>query len=491
MKGSSIETLKATKNQLKLLKPITWSVVRTPLKQEELEKAERHLLRSVQAEAFGDELKILIRNRNRSTSEWMQLEKSSALYKLTPLVDEHNIIRMEGRTEKAEFLPFDLRFPVILPREHHVTRMIVQNYHERFGHGYRETMKNEIRQRFYIPKVGTVVQKISKTCQWCKVHRSKPRVPRMAALPVQRLQPYRRPFSSVGVDYLGPVNVSVARHSEKRWVVVFTCFVTRAVHLEVSGSLTTQSCLMAIRRFMNRRGPPQEFFSDNGTNLKGASKELTNLINDINCDCADDLTNARMKWTFNPPAAPHMGGVWERLVRSVKEALEAMNDGKRLTDEILHTSVTEAEDMINSRPLIYVPQEIAEAEALSPNHFLRGVSPNEPQMVSPTPLPAEALRDVYKRSQELAQEMWIRWIKEYVPSLNQRTKWHGEARALKKGDLVYVIEGSKRRSWVRGIIEEVIAASDGRVRQAWVRTSSGLFRRAVAQLAVIEINDRW
>ncbi|XP_055632856.1 uncharacterized protein LOC129773285 [Toxorhynchites rutilus septentrionalis] len=450
MKGSSIETLKATKNQLKLLKPITWSVVRTPLKQEELEKAERHLLRSVQAEAFGDELKILIRNRNRSTSEWMQLEKSSPLYKLTPLVDEHNIIRMEGRTEKAEFLPFDLRFPV-----------------------------------------GTVVQKISKTCQWCKVHRSKPRVPRMAALPVQRLQPYRRPFSSVGVDYLGPVNVSVARHSEKRWVVVFTCFVTRAVHLEVSGSLTTQSCLMAIRRFMNRRGPPQEFFSDNGTNLKGASKELTNLINDINCDCADDLTNARMKWTFNPPAAPHMGGVWERLVRSLKEALEAMNDGKRLTDEILHTSVTEAEDMINSRPLIYAPQEIAEAEALSPIHFLRGVSPNEPQMVSPTPLPAEALRDVYKRSQELAQEMWIRWIKEYVPSLNQRTKWHGEARALKKGDLVYVIEGSKRRSWVRGIIEEVIAASDGRVRQAWVRTSSGLFRRAVAQLAVIEINDRW
>ncbi|XP_055548556.1 uncharacterized protein LOC129732079 [Wyeomyia smithii] len=246
---------------------------------------------------------------------------------------------------------------------------------------------------------------------------------------------------------------------------------------------------MAIHRFMARRGPPREFFSDNGTNLRGASKELMRQINDINSDCADELIDSRMKWTFNPPAAPHMGGVWERLVRSVKEVLDTLNDGKRLTDEILHTSVTAAEDLINSRPLVYVPQEVSEAEALTSNHFLRGISPNEAQMISPPPHTAETLRDAYKRSQELAQNMWVRWIREYVPSLNQRVKWHGETRMLKKGDLVYLVEGSKRKSWVRGRIEEVITASDGRVRQAWVRTSSGLFRRAVAQLAVIEIDE--
>ncbi|XP_053698801.1 uncharacterized protein LOC128745751 [Sabethes cyaneus] len=439
--GIPVETLKATENQAKLLKPIRWSVMRSPLKQEEFQQAEWHLLRVVQAEVFGDELKTLIRNRDRPMNEWIALEKSSPLYKLTPLVDENGIIRMEGRTEKAEFFPFDLRFPVILPREHYVTRMIVQYYHARLEHGYRETVKNEIRQRFYIPKVGALVQNVSKACQWCKVFRSRPRVPRMAALPVERLQPYRRPFSFVGVDYLGPVNVSVSRHSEKRWIVVFTCFVTRAIHLEISTNLTTQSCLMAIHRFMHRRRPPQEFFSDNGTNLKGASKELTKRVNDINSDCADELTDVRTKWTFNPPAAPHMGGVWERLVRSVKEALNTLNDGKRLTDEILHTSVTSAEDIINSRPLVYVPQEMEEAEALSPNHFLRGISPNEAQMISPPPHSAETLRDAYKRSQELTQNMWDRWIKEYVPSLNQRTKWHGESTMLKKGDLVYVVEG--------------------------------------------------
>ncbi|XP_053687160.1 uncharacterized protein LOC128736697 [Sabethes cyaneus] len=73
------------------------------------------------------------------------------------ILDENDVIRMDGHTEKIEFLPFDLRFPVVLSRDHHVIELIVQHYHECFGHGYRETVKNEIRQRFYIPKVGTVV----------------------------------------------------------------------------------------------------------------------------------------------------------------------------------------------------------------------------------------------------------------------------------------------------------------------------------------------
>uniref|UniRef100_A0A182NDY3 Integrase catalytic domain-containing protein n=1 Tax=Anopheles dirus TaxID=7168 RepID=A0A182NDY3_9DIPT len=91
-----------------------------------------------------------------------------------------------------------------------------------------------------------------------------------------------------------------------------------------------------------------EFLSDNGTNFQGVSKLIVNAIDE---DCADQMTNARTKWTFNPPAAPHMGGVWERLVRSVKDVLKAIDDGRRLTDEILHTRILEAENIINSRPL--------------------------------------------------------------------------------------------------------------------------------------------
>ena len=85
--------------------------------------------------------------------------------------------------------------------------------------------------------------------------------------------------------------------------------------------------------------------------------------------------------------------------------------------------------------------------------------------------------------------MWERWIKEYVPSLNQRTKWFGETRPLKSGDLVYVVEGNSRKCWIRGVVEEPIVSGDGRVRQAWVRTKSGRFKRATAKLAVMEIQE--
>lgn len=489
LKGQAIETLKATERQLKVLKQGSEFCIRVPLRQEEHEKAERCLIRMAQAEGFADELKVMKRNKDRSVDQWISLERSSPLSKLTPLIDEDGLIRMEGRCERAENLPFNLRFPIILPANSEITKMIVQHFHERCGHGYRLTVKNQLKQLYYVVHIDAVVKKVSSSCIWCKVRRNRPRIPREAPLPLQRLAPNLRPFSFVGVDYMGPLEVTVGRRKEKRWVALFTCMVTRAVHLEVAHGLTTQSCLMAISRFIARRDWPIEFLSDNGTNFQGASKELLALIRNIEFDCADEYTNARTKWTFNPPMAPHMGGVWERLVRSVKEALKAFDDGRRLTDEILQTVIVEAEDLINSRPLTYVTQESDETEALTPNHFLRGPPSHQQHLVIPPPHPAEALRDSFKRSRQLADELWQRWIKEYVPSLNQRTKWFGEARPLKAGDLVYIVEGSNRKCWVRGIVEDPIVSSDGRIRQAWVRTSTKRYKRAVASLAVLELDD--
>lgn len=108
-----------------------------------------------------------------------------------------------------------------------------------------------------------------------------------------------------------------------------------------------------------------------------------------------------------------MGGVWERMVRSVKEAMRAFDDGRKLTDEILVTTLAKAADMINTRPLTYLPQESGESEALTPNHFLRGtVSGADLKVDEGSTNTAEALRNIYKRSQFLADRMWERWSKE-------------------------------------------------------------------------------
>lgn len=162
-------------------------------------------------------------------------------------------------------------------------------------------------------------------------------------------------------------------------------------------------------------------------------------------------------------------------------------DGRKLTHEILRTTLFEAVDMVNSRPLAYLPQESEETEAITPNHFLRGVTKHADQMVDDQIELAEALRDVYKRSQYLADRMWQRWSREYLPSINRRTKWFEERRPLQVGDLVFLVDGAQRKNWVRGIVEEVVEAADGKIRQAKVRTNKGVFRRAVANLAVLEI----
>ncbi|XP_062557767.1 uncharacterized protein LOC134222623 [Armigeres subalbatus] len=364
------------------------------------------------------------------------------------------------------------------------------HYHEKYGHANRETVFNELRQKFWITNARAAILKATKECVWCRVYRCVPQVPMMAPLPVQRITAHLRPFSAVGVDYLGPVEVTVGRRKEKRWIAVFTCMAVRAVHLEVVHSLSTQSCLMALRRLSCKRGAPEQIFSDNATCFRGADAVMVRTIKNINKECAEKMTTAVTAWHFNPPATPHMGGVWERMVRSVKEAMRALDDGQKLTDEILATMLAEAEDMINTRPLTYIPQDSAEEEAITPNHFLRGSVTNADMQVDGSVDFAEVLRNTYKRSQYLANTMWERWLKEYLPTLNHRPKWFEERKSLEAGDLVFVVDGKNRKNWVRGRVEKIIEGSDGRIRQADVKTSDGkVHRRAVANLAVLEVLD--
>ncbi|XP_062714353.1 uncharacterized protein LOC134291085 [Aedes albopictus] len=485
VEGKPAETVEATSLQQRYLKCLT-PTVRVPLQQSEYLKAEQLLWRIAQAECFPDEVKILTHNRDLPLQQWKKIDRASKIYKSSPFIDEFGVMRVDGRTTNAKYLPFDCRFPVILPKDHLITTRLVEHYHRICGHTNKEAVVNEIRQRFDISHLRAVVDRVAQDCMWCKIKSSKPHFPRMAPLPEQRLTAYVRPFSYVGIDYMGPLEVTVGRHKEKRYVAVFTCLVVRAIHLEIAFDLSTDSCIMAIKRFVRKRGSPLEIFSDNGTNFVGASRQLKEQIQRINESCAETFTDAHTKWSFNPPSAPHMGGVWERMVRSVKDGMKAIDDGRKLTDEVLLTVLAEVEGFVNARPLTYMPVDRENLEAITPNHFLiGGSSPSHEPLRMSTDLGA-MLRSSYLRSQYIADKVWSRWLKEYLPTINKRSKWIDDVRAVQVGDLVYVVEGD-RRTWTRGRIEELITAKDGRVRQVIVRTASGLLRRPVVKLALMEI----
>ncbi|XP_055603738.1 uncharacterized protein LOC129751968 [Uranotaenia lowii] len=126
---------------------------------------------------------------------------------------------------------------------------------------------------------------------------------------------------------------------------------------------------MAIRRFISRHGSPKEIYSDNGINFVGSANELQKAID--HGDISESFTNSSTKWIFNPPAAPLMGGAWERLVRSVKTAMAVMLTTKTPDEETFITIVREAEGVVNTRPLTFIPIEDEASEALTPNHFMK------------------------------------------------------------------------------------------------------------------------
>lgn len=274
----------------------------------------------------------------------------------------------------------------------------------------------------------------------------------------------------------------------KKWVALFTCLVTRAVHLEVVSSLSTESCKLAFRRFIDRRGAPAEIYTDNGTNFQGTCRELAKQLSSVHEGLAETFTDANTKWFFIPPASPHMGGVWERMVRSIKAAMNGLHHLRSPTEEVFQTVCTEAESMINCRPLTYIPLDTPDQEALTPNHFLLLSSSGVKQSVKQPMNEGMALRSDWNQCQLMLDRLWTRWIREYLPTITRRTKWFEDVQPLTEGALVFIVNDKERNSWVRGRVVKLIAGSDGRIRQADVQVAGGgVLRRAAAKLAVLDV----
>ncbi|XP_075265266.1 uncharacterized protein LOC142357598 [Convolutriloba macropyga] len=147
----------------------------------------------------------------------------------------------------------------------------------------------------------------------------------MAPLPKFRFPEHSKlyPFVNTGMDIFGPFHIEKSRtQTELNYVCMFTCLVTRAVHLEVCEDLSTDCLLMAIQRFVSRRGYPDVIVSDNGKNLVGANQAMKlNFQENYKPDnnyIRLQLAQQNIQWTVNPLLAPHFGGVWERLIQRTK-----------------------------------------------------------------------------------------------------------------------------------------------------------------------------
>ena len=472
----------------------------TPLTVQELKDAENEIIRQVQAHAFHEEIKMLKSAGNHESSsqtnrKGTKIRKTSKLHKLDPFIDEEGIIRVGGRIRTSTHQV--VKHPAILPKNSHVTDSVICHYHKRVHHQGRGITLNEIRASgYWIVGGSSLVARHVFKCVVCRRVRSETQGQKMADLPQDRLEP-SPPFTYAAVDFFGPFYVKEGRKELKRYGVLFTCMVSRAVHLETANSLDTNSFLCAYRRFIGRRGQVRQLRSDQGTNFVGAKNELANALREMDeAKLTNELLKDNCDWVhfkMNVPHASHMGGAWERQIRTVRSILSVLLDqhGSQLDDETLRTFMIEAEAVVNGRPLTVdnftSPTGV---EPLTPNNLLTMKS----KIVMPPPGKYERVdlysRKRWRRVQFLANEFWSRWKREVLQSLQLRNKWQKPQRNLSVGDIVIVKDDNlARNQWKLGRISECFPSDDGLVRKVKVMMSDSCLDNSGKRTKALNIVD--
>ncbi len=454
-------------------------VKRTVLRVVSLNKATEALVKHEQAASFPDEIECL------SGAQPRAVKRTSPLHKFDIFLDE-GVIRVGGRLGRAR-LQYGAKHPYVLPKCSRVSTMLVEETHASVGHLGTNSVLAALREEYWVLRASVLIQSVVRKCVRCRRYQAKPGEQKMADLPAERVTASEPPFSNTGVDYFGPFEIKRGRSVHKRYGVLFTCFASRAVHLELAQSLETDSCINAYRRFLARRGRINTMRSDNGSNLVGAKAELKAALKELDTQkIGNFLENEGIEWDFNPPACSHFGGVWERLIRSSRKVLYSIlkEHPSRLDDEALHTLFCEVEAILNARPLTKVSSDPNDLEALTPNHLLTmraGIS---------CPPGVFVKQDLYVRKrwravQYLADLFWKRWVSEYLPALQLRQKWLSVRRNVQVGDIVLLVDNSLRSSWAMARVISSMPDSKGIVRFVKVATATNVLTRPIDKLVVL------
>ncbi|XP_051171031.1 uncharacterized protein LOC127287922 [Leptopilina boulardi] len=453
----------------------------------ELNQALLVILKLVQRANFQEEFKQLSQNKT--------IRVNSNLRALNPFLDADGLIRVGGRL-KNSLLPYNEKHQIVLPKNNHITNLIIRKQHMLNLHGREQTTLNAVRLKYWPVNGRSIVKSIINKCVTC--FRAKPKISSyiMGDLPENRVI-QTRPFLNTGLDYCGPFYIKEKKYRNrgkiKVYACIFVCFATKAIHIEMINDLTTDAFLSGLRRFFARRGISLNLYSDNATNFVGANNELKRVIQllksqEHNNAVTQFLNTRGTQWHFSPPNSPHFGGLWEAGVKSFKGHFYKTVDDKLFTYEELITYSSEIEAVLNSRPITPLSEDPNDLRALTPAHFLIGDTFTNLPELNLTDLPVNRLSN-WEHIQYVKQHFWKRWSKEYLNQLNVRSKWQFQkSDNIKIGTMVLLKEdNAPTLHWPLGRIVEVFPGDDGIVRVISVKTHSGVYKRAVTRVVPLPI----
>ncbi|XP_055589816.1 uncharacterized protein LOC129741997 [Uranotaenia lowii] len=408
---------------------------------------------------------------------------------------KNGVIHVSGRLNSAE-MPASQKNPVLIPKSHPFSRVILRHIHESNFHAGMNIIINEFRQKFWMKDLRRTVQGVIQQCILCTRARPKRLQQQMGQLPTPRVTESSA-FTHTGVDLCGPFEVLINQKSKCKttaYACIFVCFATKAVHLEVVEDQTAAAFISALLRFTAVRGVPDIIYSDNGRNFVGASRELNRLRKTYNNEVfqnklVDSAASHGIRFSFIPPRSPNFGGLWESNIKVAKRLFSAAARGVQLNIMELQTLFYQVAAVMNSRPLTPIYTTPDAPTALTPGHFLIG----RPMLTVPIPTQNESANNLttrWKRIQSQIEQFWRRWRDEYLHQLRDYAKWTKQKANVKIGQVVLVGDDNiPVARWPMGIITQVYPGEDGIVRVAVVRTSSGIYKRNVRTLAPLPIEE--
>lgn len=465
-------------NRLRKKEPMTG-----PLSTYEIERAKLLWELHIQRKNFCETLENLRKGKKDNLQAQLNLH-----------LDKNGLIRCHGRLANAE-LTQGAKSPKILPKKEYFTKLTVLHYHQKVLHsGVSQTLA-QIRQEYWVPHGRALTKLILKSCLTCKRAEGRPFVmPEMPPLPRERVA-RSVPFEFTGVDYFGPLYVKqfvqmseqdIEVVSKKVWVCLFTCLSVRAIHLEVVEDMTAEEFILCLRRFIARRGVPRQIISDNAKQFKVAKSTLNKAWSTMvmSSDVGEFSVRQGIQWKFIVELAPWMGGFYERLVGITKRALRKALGDNCLTEKQLETVVIEVETVVNTRPLVYVDDDINSSIVITPSHFLSlhsqsilpdftGDFDSDPNYEVEKPTTAQQLLETWKRGQRRLNQFWSLWKNDYLLSLRERVQKPGQQinRSPQIGEVVLIKDNLPRSRWKVGKIVELFMGKDQRIRSAKVFVS--------------------
>jgi hypothetical protein len=423
------------------------------------------------------------------------LPAKSKLISMNPFLDKEGILRVGGRLKHSNLHP-DQKNPILLPRRSKLTELIMHNEHILHLHAGPQLLHSVLNRKYWIIGARDALRLLVRRCVTCTRVRGETMKQLMGNLPEARVSPGRA-FLKTGIDYAGPFILRpISPRSKitfKAYMAIFVCMSTRAVHLELVSSLSTESFISALNRFVSRRGKPSDLFSDCGTNFVGAAKEMKEFFEltksqSHNAKVSAHLIENGTTWHFNPPGAPHFGGLWEAGVKSVKRHLRAVIGSTRLTFEELTTLLTQVEACLNSRPLTPISTDPNDLSVLTPGHFLVGdalTSMPEPDL---TKEPVNRLSR-WQLMKQMTQHFWKRWSQEYMSRLQQRPKWTQRRKDIRIKDIVTVKDDRlPPMQWKLARVTAVHPGDDGLVRACTLKTADGELDRVIGKLCLLPVD---